>query len=221
LRNLTALLLVSFIFLTSCKTISFQKYFPLKNDKQSIYLNRIDSIGFETIDTLICREIIAKQLKNIRNDRLNLSMIDRQNKYVIGKIKLYYFESLNLDSSNKNWMNDKSFAERLYCFSENKMYVSFGWDKTMSYDTEMDLLFPKLLKKGVFYKHKNGDYARIFQYLGKENITLNGKFFKNCIKIEIYESLGMTKKIGIVWFAKNSGLIKWTKLNERVEFIKP
>lgn len=221
MRSLTILFSLTFLSFTSCKTISFQKYFPLEKDKQSIYLNRVDSTGFEKIDTLVCRETIAKQLKHVRIDKLNLSMIDRQNKYVIGKVKLYYFEKLNLDSVNKIWMNDKSFAERIYCFYKNKLFVDFGWDKAMQYDTELNLLFPKLLQKGIYYKHKNGDYAKTFKYIGKESIYLSGKRYGNCVKIEIYETLGMTKKIGIVWFAKKLGLIKWTKLNEEVEFIKP
>ncbi len=219
--------ITSFLFyllllvLTSCKTVSFQKYFPLEKDRQIIYLNRVDSTNLEKNDTLICRELIAKQAKNVRKNVLNLSMVDRQNYIIIGKLNLYYFENPFIDSTEKIWVKDKSFAERLYCFSEGKMYVNFGWDKAMSYDTDLDLLFPKRMKKGFYYKHKNGDYCKTFQYVGKDDVFLNGKTVKNCIKIDIFETLGMTKKIGTVWFAKNVGLIKWTKFNERVEFIKP
>ena len=148
-------------------------------------------------------------------------MIDRQSSLVIGKRNLYYFENPRVDSVDNIWMNDKSFAKRLYCFSKKEMFVSFGWDKAMKYDTEFDLLFPKRLKKVIYYKHNNGDYCKTFQYLGKENITLKGKTYRNCIKLDIFETFGMTKKIATVWFAKNVGLIKWTKFNEEVAFIKP
>jgi hypothetical protein len=207
--------------LISCKTISFKKYYPLAKDKQIIYLSRVDSTNIEKYDTLICREMIAKQLKNIRPNVLNLSMVDRQNYSVIGNLHLYYFEKPTLDSKERIWIKDKSFAERLYCFSNDKLFVGFGWDKVMSYDTELELLFSKRLNKSTFYKHKNGDYAKIFHYVGKENINLKNKTYRKCIRIDIFETLGMTYKIGTVWFAKNIGLIKWTKFNEREEFIKP
>jgi hypothetical protein len=208
-------------FFSSCRTIPIQKYFPLEKNSQIVYLKRVDSINFEILDTLICREVSAKQLKNIRPDKLNLSMVDRENSAIIGTRNLYFFEKPTIDSADKAWMHDKSFAESLYCFFKGEMYVSFGWDKAMSYDTELDLLFPKRLKKAIYYKHKNGDYCKAFQYLGKENIVLNGKTHRNCIRIDIFETFGITKKIATVWLAKNIGLMKWTKFNERVAFIKP
>jgi hypothetical protein len=147
-------------------------------------------------------------------------MVDRLYN-IIGQLNTYYFERTTIDSTEKIWIKDKSFAQRLYCFKNAKLFVGFGWDKVMSYDTELQLLFSKRLNKSTYYKHKNGDYAKIFKFAGKENLIFNNKTYRNCVKIEIFETLGMTKKIGIVWFTKNVGLIKWTRLNEKVEFIKP
>ena len=131
-----------------------------------------------------------------------------------------YAQKIKADPTDNTWMNDHSFAEKIYCFADNKLYVG-GWDKAMSYDTELDFLFPKRLKKKTYYKYKNGDYCKSFEYVGKETLIVDEKRYRHCIKIDIFETLGHTNKIASVWFAKNTGLVKWTGLNERVKFIRP
>ena len=108
----------------------------------------------------------------------------------------------------------------LYCFYDNNLYVG-AWDKEMSYDTELDCLFPKRIKENVYYKYRNGDYCKTFEFVGKENLIVDGKTYKNCIKMNVYETLGKTNKIASVWFAKNKGIVKWVESNEKVAFIKP
>ena len=217
-KLLTFLLLA--ILCCSCRTISFQQYFPLKNNETAIFTKKVDSINLTFTDTLVCREIIAKTTINSTSKKIFLSDALRDNYIINGKLNLYYFEKTILDSNSTIWMQDNSFANRLYCFKNGKLFVGYDWTKRMEYDTELELLFPRKLKQGFDYKHRNGDYWKSFRYIGKETVVINEVAYKDCLKMDIYETLGSSKKVGTVWFAKNIGIVKWDIKNEEVDYIQ-
>lgn len=156
---------------------------------------------------------------NSTSKKIKLSDAFRDNYIISGRLNLYYFEKTVLDSTSVNWMQDNSFAERLYSFKNGKLYVGYGWTKSMDYDTELELLFPKKLKQGVDYKHRNGDYWKSFRYITKEVVRINNTVYNDCLKMDIYETLGDSKKMGTVWFAKKVGLVKWDIKNDKIDYI--
>lgn len=218
--TLFALIFVGPIFF-SCKTVCFQKYFPINENSEDPYLCVVDSTHSEYTDTLICRAAITRRERFFMRDRLRLFDTVKRNSSIIKRSRLYvcYFEKLILDSAASIDMIDKSFAERLYCFYKGKLYVGWGWGKNMRDWLDLNLLFPKRLRRGVDYTHKNGDYWKSFEYLGKETIKIGERTYSDCLKIDIFETLGGSKKIGTVWLAKHIGLIKWEKKDERVKYI--
>ncbi len=212
-----------YFFLTilffSCKTANFQAYFPLNKNQTILFTKHIDSTDQTIIDTIICRESVAKTMIKSTKRRILLSDVLRDNYIINGKLNLYYFEKTAIDSNSKIWMHDNSFAQRLYSFKSGNLYVGYGWTKNMQYDTELDFLFPKRLKLNFDYHHRNGDYWKTFRYIKKETIKIDKKTYKNCLKMDIYETLGESKKTATIWFARKVGIIKWIVKNEKVDFI--
>ncbi len=90
----------------------------------------------------------------------------------------------------------------------------------MEFTTDLVLFFPKRIKQDVNYTYRNGDYRKIFKYVGKETVKVGDRTYDNCLKMDISELFRDSKRIGTVWFAKNVGLIKWEKKNEKVPYIK-
>ena len=221
-RTLLFTLILFGSIVCSCKTVSFQKYFPLEENTKYSYLCVVDSTHSEYTDTLICHAAITRRERVTLPNRLQLLDTAKFNSGTVMKSRLYlyYFEKLNLDSFARIYMNDRSFAELLYCFYKGRLYVSWPWEKSMQFWTDLDLLFPKRIRQGVDYKHRNGDYWKSFEYVGKENIKVDDRTYYNCLKMDIFETFGASKRIGTVWFARNVGLIKWEKKNEKVAFIK-
>src|SRR6266567_633654 len=139
--------------LYSCKTVCFQKYFPLEKNTEYPYLCVVDSTHNEYTDTLICRTAIIRRERISRPNKLQLSDTAIINTGIVENSRhfLYYFEKLNLDSSASIYMLDKSFAERLYCFYKGKLYVAGGWEKSMKFWVNLDLLFPKRIRQYIDY----------------------------------------------------------------------
>ncbi len=207
------------IIFCSCKTVVLQDYFPLNKNQTIVFIKKIDSTNLTYSDTLICRHVIAKTMIKSNQRKILLSEALRDNYIINGELDLYYFEKLVTDSNSQIWMHDNSFAERLYSFKNGKLYVGYGWSKDMRYDTELEFLFPKRIKLNFDYNHQDGDYWKTFRYIAKETVKINNKLYKDCLKMDIYETLGSSKRIATIWFAKNIGIVKWDIKKEKVNYI--
>jgi len=212
-----AVVILSMLALLSCSrnAVSFSKYFPLEKDKKVVFLRTIDSTNYAFMDTLICREYIGKVGRLSRPWSIFL-WHDSAEAGVTGTIPVYYFQQTKKDTASETLLSDHSFMERLLCFKDKKLFVGFEWSG--QYDTDLRVLLPARVRKNFDYKHRNGDYWRSFEFTGFETVVVNGTAYKDCLKMDVFETFGHSYRVATVWLAKNIGLVKWSVRNEKVPF---
>ncbi len=210
--------ILSMIAFASCKSPSFTSYFPVQKDKTYTFLKHIDSTNQSFTETLICRETNARVWPG---DRHTFSLVEPENTNPKFKkvVQLYYFQKPTPAPDSTDF-RDNSFTRLLYCFQGKKVYKVESWSKDLQTMAQRAwLLFPKKLKPGIHYKYRNGDYHRTFVYIGKEPTTVNGIQYKDCIKMDVFETFYDSRKTGTVWLAKNTGVVRWDVKNEQVTHI--
>jgi len=208
--NIVIIVAISFILtsLTSCTTAKFYSYFPHQKDKEIVFKTRIDSTLEESNDTLICREhkLVSQQFN--RNDKYIGLYYYPTLKQKHNNFTIFFYEKKIFDSSEFRYdVLDHNFMKRIYTFIDKRFYTaiySYQWENGIVFRN----IFPKRLKKKVCYLEYSGDYAKGFFFVGKVSVSIDGKLYQNCIKIDVIETWGGFYRCATLWFAKDIGLIK-------------
>lgn len=208
------------IIFCSCQTVRIYDYFPVHNNEAAIFKKEVDSTKTSSIDTLIRREYSAKTVRNHSGAYYGFKVMNQAFVYdTVQPTSLYCLEKPVLDSAEKTRFYDYSFIGKIWGYRSKRLYIGYeGFKKSGEMDWDLHLLFPKRIRKNADYKDRNGDYWKSYEYIAKEPVEVNGVVYKNCLKIDVFETFGSSKRIGTIWLAKHIGLVKWEVKNEKVAF---
>ena len=215
-KEVISLLLTLSVMSYACKTVCLQRYLPVAKDKMIIFNKEIDSTKRSSIDTLICRQFPAKLI--FRPDHFLRVMDQPSVSHTFGSVDIYCFKKPANDSVERSGLDDCSFIGKIWCYEHKRLYVRRFFYGNVGVDVDLQLLFPARIRKNTDYKDRNGDYWKSYEYIGKESVAFNGTVYANCLKIDLFETFGSSKRIGSIWLAKNVGLVKWEVKEEKVPF---
>jgi hypothetical protein len=183
------------------QTISFQDFFSLKGGASKVfYVSHItDKDTIKDKNTYsFCRSLFIK-----------------------GK-EIFYFEDGD-DIGDTTIIGSNSFCHGVFYFDSGALFFSpifWKYELKQANLEYFEPLFPTVISFGTIYKIQDGEEKRKYNFTGFEEVVVNGKVFKNCLKLTISQDWKTAHYVDTLWFEKGVGVIKWLRSTGRLEEVK-
>lgn len=183
------------------QSIALQEYFPLKKGvSHTYYVSQIfKNDTTQSADyTTTCKSLIVK-----------------------GK-EIFYYDDGEY-TGDTIIVGAESFCDGVFYYEEGKfMFAPIFWkyeikQANLNYFIS---LFPETIAIDTIYHFQDGKEIREYQFTGFEDVQIGNKIYKDCLKLTIVQNWPTSQYIDIVWFQKNTGVVKWLRGTGRLEEIK-
>jgi hypothetical protein len=179
---------------TDQEPIKIQDYFKPDISKHKEYKGKFDDNGYK--DTIGCR----------------LGSVEGQT--------IFYFPEEGFDRYHLTDIETTMFGPGIYYYRNDSLFgieAIYEADIAMKKLKDGGLLFPSIMRTGDSTVFERGENRQVYTYLFKEDVTVNGKLFKDCVKFKMLSYWPETIYISYIWFAKDIGMIKWMRETGRVD----
>ncbi|HXC05284.1 MAG TPA: hypothetical protein VNZ86_11065, partial [Bacteroidia bacterium] len=79
------------------------------------------------------------------------------------------------------------------------------------------LILPARMSPGDSIRLDLGMNKQVYTYLYKEDVTIKGRIYKDCIKIKMIEYWPETIYLGYIWLGNQIGVVKWMRTTGRTD----
>lgn len=216
MKLLTSILIFLLMSVASCRVHKTYLYFKLNDDQitrfNCLFVKDKTDVNYTMMENIYGKISTSDTLKLV-NEVIYKTINLEGN-------KVFYALRVNDTSTLNPTIGSNYFIDCAMLFKDDSMFIA-----SVYYKDDLNKINLKNFKTYIpptlkisdsisYYWKKKKTTLTNFH---KENLIIENKKFKNCLKIKIIEDYPETIKYSYVWLDKKLGLIRWIRATGRVD----